>query len=588
MTIDQQQRRAMLSWLFLGALFALCAVLAVLQYRWIGEVSVAARDRLHGSLEATLVRLSQGLNAELATESSALVPQNFQGDPQAAQAELMARFGQWKKSTHRAPLWHRAALAIPRKPDLQLLNLDLDRGSLAESPWPAEWNGLKARLESRLSPTPWDGRNPPPAGGSFTPPREEFTVEAPLFAPPAPRISAAPADGSPFGRRETAWLILELDPAYMRDVLLPEILQRYLGTGGNLDYQVEIAAKTAAGTVIYRSDPRQPSIALSADASASLFDPQQFLWAGGAGNRGPGPGRGPAPDSGRWQIFVRHRAGSLEAVVSQARWRNLEIAAGVLLLIVATAAALIRFTRRTQKLAELQMDFVAGVSHELRTPLTVIHTAAYNLQGKMAHDPGQVERYGALIQQESGRLNALVEQILRFATAERGRVIQEREPLSLESVIEDAVAASRPLVEGSRCVIEKNIAAGLPQVLGDRAALRQALENLVANAAKYGLQGGNWIGVFAARSHDRSPESVEVRVADRGPGIPPEEQEQIFDPFFRGARAHKDQIRGTGLGLSLVKKIVEAHGGSVRVESEPAKGTVFILRLPALPAGAAV
>jgi signal transduction histidine kinase len=584
MTIQKHQRRALLSWLFVGTLFALCGVLAILQYRWFGEVSVAARDRLHGSLQATLVRLSQGLNAELAAACSGLVPQNGQSEPQSAQAELVSSFDQWKTTTRHRQVLRRLALAVPRKQQLQLLQIDLERGSLEESPWPAEWSDIKKRMESRLSPGQFDGRNPPgpPPEASFTASSEGFTTEVPIFAPPAPRTSSAP-----FGRRETAWLIVDLNPAYLREVLLPEIVQRYLGTGRNLDYQVEIVARNALKTEIYRSDPQQTPIGATADASASLFEPQQFLWSAGPSGRGPGPGRGAAPDSGRWQILVRHRAGSLEAVVAQARWRNLAVAAGVLLLIVATAAALIRFTRRTQKLAELQMDFVAGVSHELRTPLTVIHTAAYNLQGKMARDPAQVERYGALIQRESGRLNNMVEQILRFATAEAGRVIEEREPLSMESVIEEAVAASKSLIEGSQCVVEKNIAPGLPLVLGDRVALRQALENLVTNAAKYGMKGGNWIGIFAAKSSDHARDSVEIRVADRGPGIPPDEQEQIFDPFFRGARAMEDQIRGTGLGLSLVKRIVEAHGGTIRVESEPVKGTAFILQLPVAPAGAA-
>jgi signal transduction histidine kinase len=565
----------MLSWLFLGALAALCGVLAILQYRWIGAVSVAARDRLRGSLQATLVRLSQGFEAELSTNCGALIPRDAV-DPEAAQAELVSRFDEWKKTTRHPQVFRRVALAVPQKQSLPLLDLDLDRGSLAASPWPAEWANLKARMESRLS-----GRNPPGPPAEFGPGAsgEEFTAEFPLFAPPSRQASPTPFGP---GRRETAWLIVEFNPAYLREVLLPEIMQRYLGAGGSLDYQVEIVSKAASRTAIYQSDPGQAPIAASADASASLFDPQ-FLWPSSPSGRGPGPGRGPSPDSGRWQIFVRHRAGSLEAVVSRARWRNLAIAAGVLLLIVATAAALIRFTRRTQKLAELQMDFVAGVSHELRTPLAVIHTAAYNLQGKMAHNPSQVERYGALIQRESGRLNDLVEQILRFATAEAGRVIEEREPLSIETVIEEAVAASKPLLDGPQCVLEKNIAPGLPPVLGDRVALRQALGNLVANAAKYGLKGGNWIGISAARTSDRAREAVEIRVADRGPGIPREEQEQIFDPFFRGARAIEDQIRGTGLGLSLVKRIVEAHGGSIRVESEPGKGTAFVLRLPAAP-----
>jgi len=577
MASQKRRRRVFDSWLFLGALLALCGVLAVLQYRWLGEVSVAARERLHGSLQATLFRLSQGLNTELTATFGGLIPPNGQGDPQAMQRDLVARYQEWEAG-HNPQIFRQIAMAIPRKQTLQLWDLDLQRGTMNESAWPAEWTAIKARMESRLAPpSQWNGRNPPapPAETAFAL-SEEFTMEMPLFAPAA----------TPFGLRESAWLILDLNPAYLRDVLLPEIVQRYLGAGGSMDYQVEIVVKGAPRTVIYQSDPRQASIVASADASAGLFDPQQFLRRSNSSGRGPGPGRGAPPDSGRWQIFVRHRAGSLEAVVAQARWRNLAIAAGVLLLIVATAAALIRFTRRTQRLAELQIDFVAGVSHELRTPLTVIHTAAYNLQGKMARDPAQVERYGALIQRESGRLNNMVEQILRFATTESGRVIEEREPLDISSVIDEAVSANKPLIESSLCELEKHIAPDLPLVLGDRAALRQAIENLVTNALKYGLKGGNWIGITAAKSGGRTP-AVEIRVADRGPGIPRDEQDLVFDPFFRGAHALEEQIRGTGLGLSLVKKIVEAHGGNIRVESDPVKGTVFILQLPAVPEGAA-
>lgn len=285
-------------------------------------------------------------------------------------------------------------------------------------------------------------------------------------------------------------------------------------------------------------------------------------------------------------MFVRHRAGSLEAVVAQARVRSLAVTAGVLLLMVLAVSALVRYTRRAQKLAQLQMDFVAGVSHELRTPLTTIYTAGYNLQGKVANNPAQVERYGVLIQQESGRLKQLVEQILRFATANAGRVIQEREPLSVESIIDETVESSRPLVDQAHCVIEKSVDPGLPPILGDSLALRHALGNLISNAAKYGSDGANWIGISASQTNGKEPPAIEIRVADRGPGIPPDEQEQIFDPFFRGSRAVQDQVHGTGLGLSLVKKIVEAHGGSIRVESKPMKGAEFILRIPVAPAGA--
>jgi two-component system phosphate regulon sensor histidine kinase PhoR len=180
-----------------------------------------------------------------------------------------------------------------------------------------------------------------------------------------------------------------------------------------------------------------------------------------------------------------------------------------------------------------------------------------------------------------------VEQILRFATANAGRVIQEREPLSVESIIHETVESTRPLIDQARCVIEQNVDPGLPPILGDSLALRHALQNLISNAAKYGSDGANWIGISACRIGGKDTSAIEIRVADRGPGIPPDEQDQIFDPFFRGSRAVQDQVHGSGLGLSLVKRIVEAHGGSIRVKSEPMKGAEFILSIPAAPVGAA-
>jgi signal transduction histidine kinase len=259
------------------------------------------------------------------------------------------------------------------------------------------------------------------------------------------------------------------------------------------------------------------------------------------------------------------------------------VSAGLLLLIVATAGTLVRFTRQAQQLAELQMNFVAGVSHELRTPLTVIRTASFNLRGKLASRPESVERYGKLIGEECIKLAALVEQVLRFASARAGHVIRERGPASVEAMIDDGFRSSRAVLEGSRVEVERRIDPNLPIVLADELAMKHAIQNLIDNAVKYGTEGSNWIGLSATKVVDADGEAVEIRVADRGPGIPAEEQGRIFDPFFRGKRAVQDQVHGTGLGLNLVKKIVEAHGGTVRVHSESMKGTEFVVRIPAAP-----
>ena len=544
MNVDPNQRRAVLSWLFVGTLLVLCGVLGVLQYRWIGEVSLAARDRLHGSLQASLDRLSGDFNSEIATACRALVPAS------PSEAEFAARYQQWKRTARDGQIFGAIAIAQP-----QLRRLNLETGAFDTTPWPAEWSAIRERRRGPPGPPPEDN------GPAF---------ELPLFGMP------------PRGTPSTS-VIFELNLQYVREVMLPELIQRHLGS----DYQVEVVTRASPPSVIYQSDPDAPKrIAAAADASVGLFDVQfdqifrpEGPPGGGGRGRGRGPGRGPGSDSGRWQMLVRHRSGSLEAVVAQARWRNLAVTAGVLLLMVASVAALVRFTRRAQKLAELQMDFVAGVSHELRTPLAVIHTAAYNLRGGVARNPAQVEQYGVLIQRESGRLKEMVEQVLQFSGAKAGWVIQKPEPLSVEAII-------NAVIQESQCVVEKNIDPGLPPILGDPVAIRHALQNLIGNAAKYGMEGGNWIGVFASTTRDKEPAMVEIRVADRGPGIPEDEQKHIFEPFFRGRRAVQDQIHGAGLGLNLAKKIVEAHGGSIRVKSEPMKGTEFIVRIPAAPAGA--
>lgn len=495
---ERSPSRFLGAWLFVYALFGLCAVLGILQYRAIAEVSIAARERLRSSLEASLIALSQDFNAELSSAAGALTPAPAE-NAEAAQTDFAALYARGRTTARYRQLFSRIAMAGPQKRGLDLLVFDAAEGAWKPAEWPAEWSGMRSHFEFLQ-----------PGGPQSAPPVRDDgpAFEVPLFNNPpggfgrrGPRFGRGPS-GPPPGRREVAWLIFEVNVPYVRDSLLPEMLQRHLGA----DYQAEVVTRSTPRAAIYRSDPDlASSLERTADASVSLFDPQgegMFHHGGppGGGSHGPGPGRGLSPGMGRWLMFVRHRAGSLEAVVSQARWRSMAVTAGVLLMLAATLGALIRYTRRAQKLAELQMEFVAGVSHELRTPLTVIHTAAHNLRGKAAANPAQVERYGALIQQESGRLKELVEQVLRFAGANAGHVIQEREPLAVATLLDEAIAASRPVTESAGCVVEKRAEADLPEVAGDPVALRQALQNLLANAAKYGSGESRWIGIAASKA----------------------------------------------------------------------------------------
>ncbi len=554
----------------MGAMLALCGVLGALQYRWIGEASEAARERLRAGLQANLVRLSRDFNSEVASAWREAMPMEPLASPLEIERAVAARYAAAKSAGRGLTLFRRIALAEPAAGKLVLRSFDPERQIFETAPWPGNWEPLRQRIEMRLNER---GGGPP---GGAEPPVALGVFEAPIFGlPPEQR-------GGPFGRRELTWMIFELNLPYIREVVLPELLQRHLDTGRGLEYQVAVLTRFGPPVTLFESDPGAAAISGSPDAQVALFDIQYD--GGFRHGRGPGMGRGAGgpgapPEQGRWELVVRHRAGSLEAVVAAARWRSLAVTAGVLLLLVVSIGALVRFNLSAQRLADLQMNFVAGVSHELRTPLTVIHTAAYNLRGKLAQNPAAVERYGELIQKESGRLKELVEQVLQFASANAGRVIHEREPVSVERVIDEMVELSRPVIQAAHCTVEKSVDTDLPEVLADPLALKHALQNLLTNAVKYGARHESWVGIRASRSEG----AVEIRVADRGPGIPQDEQKHIFDAFFRGKRALQDQIHGTGLGLNLAKKVVEAHGGTIRVKSEAGRGTEFIVRIPGIP-----
>jgi signal transduction histidine kinase len=561
----------MKSWLYMAALFVLCGVLGVLQYQWVGEFSVGVGERARTALTTNLARLSQDFNSEILTAMLAVVPLGVE-DAESAKAGLVRRFGEAKETR----VFRRLGLAIPEGDKAALLLIDRATGRLDPADWPEAWESIRERIEYRLA-SP--GAGPPGSGPGAS---DDLVFEAPLFEPgpdhrrgPGRGPGWPPGPGRGFGRRELAWVVFELNPDHIRDAMLPEIVQRHLDTS---EYLVEVVARSNPDAVLWASDEKAGRVAKGADASAGLFDARltPFPEGGrGRGGRGGPPGRG--RDGGRWVAFVRHRAGSLDAVVAQTRWRNLGVTGGVLLLLIATVMALFRYMRNAQQLAHMQMDFVAGVSHELRTPLTAIYTAGHNLRGHVAQNPAQVERYGAMIQQESGRLRDLVEQALRFASANAGRVIQTPTPMAVAGLIEESVESSRCAMQSAGFTVEKRIEEGLPEILADPLALKHALQNLLANAVKYGAADDPWIGVFASATKD----GVEIRVADRGPGIPVDEQKHIFDAFYRGRRAVQDQIHGAGLGLNLVKKIVEAHGGSIRVKSTPGEGAEFVVRIPA-------
>jgi signal transduction histidine kinase len=275
-----------------------------------------------------------------------------------------------------------------------------------------------------------------------------------------------------------------------------------------------------------------------------------------------------------WRLLAQHPSGSLERAVNAARRRNLAISFGVLGVLGVSVGFLFASTRRAQALARQQLEFVATVSHELRTPLAVIRSAADNLADGVVDDDERVRQYGELVRREGMRLTDLVEQILEFAGLQSGQRSLARRPVEIGGVLRDVAAAAQDAAR-ERLTIDLAIADRLPAVVGDEAALRRVFQNLVGNAIKYGA-GTGWIGVRATGGAD----GVDVTISDRGIGIAPADQARIFDPFYRASDVVSAQIQGAGLGLSLVKRIVEAHGGRITVESEPGGGSAFTVTLP--------
>jgi signal transduction histidine kinase len=219
---------------------------------------------------------------------------------------------------------------------------------------------------------------------------------------------------------------------------------------------------------------------------------------------------------------------------------------------------------------------VSTVSHEFKSPLTSIRHLSEMLQSGSVPSDERRRRYYDVLVEQSTRLSSLVANILDLARIEEGRKEFLFEPLDLGDLVRDLVATTQHRVGHEGYVIEADIDEPLPAVSADRTAISQVITNLVDNAIQYSGEARDVTVRVSAR--DRR---VMVAVTDRGVGIPPSELDRVFERFYRGGDAHTRAVKGSGLGLTLVKEIVDAHGGTVRVESEVGRGSTLTVELPA-------
>jgi len=233
-----------------------------------------------------------------------------------------------------------------------------------------------------------------------------------------------------------------------------------------------------------------------------------------------------------------------------------------------------RAAKRELAVAQLQADFVSAVSHEFRTPLTSLRQIGEVLHEGRVSDDRRRTYYEALVRQTQ-RLHHLVETLLDFGRMEAGRSPYRKEPFELVPWAQSVVDQFNSEVAGRGYTVALSAGGEQMRVVADDQALTNALWNLLDNAVKYSPDCKT---VSVTLRRDTATAVVEVR--DRGLGIPAVEQDDIFGKFVRGTEAKRQNIAGTGIGLAMVQHIVKAHGGRVRVESQPGSGSTFVLELP--------
>jgi two-component system sensor histidine kinase SenX3 len=225
------------------------------------------------------------------------------------------------------------------------------------------------------------------------------------------------------------------------------------------------------------------------------------------------------------------------------------------------------------RLDEVRRDFVANISHELKTPIGAVSLLAEALQ-VASDEPDQVRRFAKRLGKEADRLARITQEIIELSRLQAADALTSPKVVEIDHVVALAIDQNRVAAESGRVTIVSGGDAGA-EVYGDEPLLAVALHNLIANAIQYSPKGSR-VGVGVSNGDG----IVEIAVTDQGIGIPDDELDRVFERFFRIDPARSRHTGGSGLGLSIVKHVVQNHGGDIRVWSQPGNGSTFTIRLP--------
>lgn len=596
----------------LFGLLGLLVLLATLQYQWLGQISEGESERLKARLESDTKRFAEDFNREIQGAYF-----NFQVSSEVWRGK------NWREFNDRYDFW-RAKTPYPNlikniyfieRESQNVSHYNPDKREFEPSVWTENLNKLKPKFES-------ENTLPPIAADIPALMMPIYEANEKFDRILIRTINTEEIKGMSQTRdKKYAFLVIELDAKVITDEILPALTETYFSQSESANYN--LAVVNSENQTVFQTQNLSDS-----DASAKLFNfsPDNFTFYSNHEGfpRVEGskkniifrtttqkietqtsekstssdndakielkvladkiPESKPriqifeSNDSNKndgWTLNVQNTTGSLENFITNARRKNLAISFSILSLLGVSILLIFLSAQRAKVFAQRQIDFVSSVSHEFRTPLAVIYSAGENLTDGLVSSQIQVEKYGNLIKGEGKKLSAMVEQILEFAGANSGRKKYDLRETNVNEIIESAIDGCQLLLNENNYSLEKNITDNLPKISADKIALSHAIQNLIVNAVKYG-NGKKWLKISTQNGNG----VVKIAVQDEGIGISKQDLKHIFEPFFRAKKVIDEQIHGNGLGLSLVKQTVEAHGGKIKVESEIGKGSRFTIELP--------
>lgn len=275
------------------------------------------------------------------------------------------------------------------------------------------------------------------------------------------------------------------------------------------------------------------------------------------------------------KLFISINGTSLETLVNSRLYTNIGLLVMLNLFIIAAAAFLYYSLRRQMEITRMKADFVSNVSHELRTPLALITMFAETLEMDRVKTEEKKKEYYNIISKEAGRLSRIVNKILNFSRMEAGKQKFSFSTANLNNIIDDILYTYSYHLENKGFTVEFVKENSLPDFSADQEAIAEAVINIIDNAVKY--SGDRKEIEIVTKS---TAGFVVLAISDRGIGIPDKDKKKIFDKFFRASGGLIQETRGTGLGLSLVKQIVDVHNGTITVGDTPDGGTTFVIKIP--------